>query len=310
VGSERGLYAVSAHDFTRRRISAGAALHPRWLDEVHVVVLHPRAPQGFFGGATVERVSVCDGARERLAELPRFRCANMSAADNGTIDFDVQDTRDVCLSADKQTLCIGLMDRNWNMASYRLEVQAELTSGVVKRRLEIGAESCKAPRDALPKGPPLPEPCDCDVDDPKPSAAAFPFGFDEGRVTEHAEGVPVPRLWLDEYQRESTSPSGRFMVLGGDEVEQDYLYRRLVLLDRLTGDVYPVADQPASWPKRVATPGQKRRHVALPILTAGLFPRETVPTWLKLGASELLALDHLVITPFSPSRTLDGELAR
>ena len=60
------------------------------------------------------------------------------------------------------------------------------------------------------------------------------------RLFERKEKNGNPVLKIPEYSPETSSPSGRWVVLGGDVSEGDYIHRNLVLLDRAKGDIYPL----------------------------------------------------------------------
>src|SRR4029079_17795356 len=74
VGSARGLEAWHRDGSDKRVISAGPALHPRWLDTGTVVVL--RADDNDLAkGGRFEKIALGDGKRTKVALLPPFACA-------------------------------------------------------------------------------------------------------------------------------------------------------------------------------------------------------------------------------------------
>jgi len=122
-------------------------------------------------------------------------------------------------------------------------------------------------------------------------------------------------LRLPGYETESTSPSGRWAVLGGDVSEGDYIHRSLVLLDRTTGDLFPIRPKGGPWPAALARPtavaGKPTPPLKLPVQKTIGAVGETETRWLGTStASELLVIDALVVRPGATSFSVKGRLAR
>jgi hypothetical protein len=117
------------------------------------------------------------------------------------------------------------------------------------------------------------------------------------------------------YDSESTSPSGRWALLGGDVSEGDYIHRSLVLLDRTTGDLFPIRQRGGAWPpalpRPAAAPGKPAPKLKLPVPRTIEAVGETDTRWLgTTAASELLVIDKLVVRPGAASFSVNGRLAR
>jgi hypothetical protein len=317
VGSERGLDAYGLDGVHRRTISPGAALHPRWFDADSVIVLAPRDPQTLGAGARLQRISLADGRRRELAVLPPFACEPRSSepSDSPFASFpyplDLQDGSDFELSLSAGLVCLQLLDRNINMASVVLDVRVDLRTGRVERWLSVGEDVCTPPRDVRLGSAPN----ECS-EAPPPAASAAParaYPYDmphaDGRVIQTSPQGEHTALQLgSDYSAELYSPSRRWLVLGGDTEEGDYLYRRLSLLDRENGRVYPIVPG-AAWPEPLE-PTRGSPPTLPPIERAVLEPRETDVRWLGGPDTELLVVGHAIVRPGVGSFAIDGSIAR
>jgi hypothetical protein len=117
------------------------------------------------------------------------------------------------------------------------------------------------------------------------------------------------KLQVRGYQIEQPSPSGRWLLLTGDYIERDATYRRLLLLDRSNGELFPVYARPGGWPSPLAAAGAKLKT---PVKQAQLVPGAADVRWLgDSDRSELLLLDEVVIRPGAPAFELtEGEVTR
>jgi hypothetical protein len=314
VGSERGLDAYGLDGVHRRTISPGAALHPRWFDADSVIVLAPRDPQTLGAGARLQRISLADGRRRELAMLPPFACEPRSEpSDSPFASFpyplDLQDGNDFELSLSAGLMCLQLLDRNINMASVVLDVRVDLRTGRVERWLAVGEDVCTPPRDVRLGSAPN----ECS-EAPAASAAparAYPYDMPraDGRVIQMSpEGEHTALQLGSDYSPESYSPSGRWLVLGGDTEEGDYLYRRLSLLDRENGRVHPIVPG-AAWPEPLE-PTRGSPPTLPPIERAVLEPRETDVRWLGAPGAEVLVVGNAIVRPGVGSFAIDGSIAR
>jgi hypothetical protein len=284
-----------------------------------VLALAPKRGSELSGGARLEQISLVDGKRSTLAELPPFSCvptqkpANDAAAPE-PVRLDVQTTSDFQVDADKGVACFDLMDRNTNLATLAVRVRVDLSSGQVTRWLTLGAEDCQLPADVLSAVPPEDDVCNgvmqYDAPPPPPTTVEYGFSFEDERVTQPgASNKPQLTAALEGYEEEQLSPSGRWLLLGGDPEEGDYMYRRLVLLDRSTGELFPVRAEPGTWPAPLRASG-KRKTVRTPVTQAVLLDFEADVRWIGDSAeNELLVLHDLLVRPGERSFSVVGELA-
>lgn len=75
VGSKRGLEAWQRDGSSKRLISRGTALHPRWIDDSNILVVASRKPN-LAKGVRLERISLSDGKRSAVAKIPPFVCTH------------------------------------------------------------------------------------------------------------------------------------------------------------------------------------------------------------------------------------------
>ncbi|MEY4509306.1 MAG: hypothetical protein RLZZ450_1428 [Pseudomonadota bacterium] len=354
VADEAGLSAYLWDGSAKRTLSAGSTLHPRWFDTNGVVALAVDAPaapgatatparssRDLARGARLERISLVDGTRRVLAQLPPFTCVGPAQPTGEArpgagepVSLGVQTTSEFKVDALKQVACLDLMDRNTNMATLGMRVRVDLSTGKVMRWMTLGAEDCPLPGDVLPGVPADDDVCNTVLAgapssfDPSPEGAlqplegregsahpdpaksaetSFPFGFDDERVTQlDALGKPAGKVTVEGYEVELASPSGRWLLLGGDPEEGDYMYRRLVLLDRQSGELFALQSTAGAFPKPLKVQGKRLRT---PVRGASLLQFEADVRWLGDSAeSELLVLGDLLVRPGDRAFSVAGEL--
>ena len=320
VGSKRGLEAWQPDGSGKRMISRGVALRPRWIDATRVLVIVSR-DSDLAKGARLERISLSDGKRSKVAKLPPFACkqpadAKPDSTQESQLDLAIQDPSDFVVDKGGQKACISLMDRNINMMTYALEVAIDLKKGKVERWLTAGGDTC-----IPPDGVELAESeakLDCSAAERSPQsqvvAPPFPFTFTENGILKKGqgeEGDPVLKIPGYAPNEDATSPSGRWMVLSGDQEDGDYIHRSLVLLDREKGEVFPLRLS-RTWPAPLRAGGkQKLPHIKTPIAKTSGAVGETDVRWLGTSTdSERLIIDDMVVKPGVFSFSVDGEIAR
>jgi hypothetical protein len=328
VGSPRGLEAWRLDGSGSRTISKGMALHPRWLDDQQVLVLVYRDDDLAKGGR-LERISLRDGKRSRVVKLPPFACQPTThgnpdagpetSGQEAWFSLNLQDPSDFTVDRKNQRACLCLMDRNVNMMDYAVELAADLKTGKVRRWLSLGGETCVPP--AGVKVGDRPARWECPVDDVSTGeqvpTASLPFSFDDkGVLKKGFKETGEPVLMIPGYSPEyhGLSPSGRWLVLGGDQEDADYIHRGLVLLDRQAGEVYPIVER-RSWPAPLrprTKPGKRRLpRIKTPIANACPAVGETDLRWLGDSAeSEYLIVGDLIVKPGAFSFAVDGAIIR
>jgi hypothetical protein len=210
-------------------------------------------------------------------------------------------------------LLVAIACRNVNMASVVLDVRIDLRTRRVERWLAVGEDVCTPPP-GVPLGSATSE-CRGDAEprteSPTPERAyAYDMPDADGRVIETTpQGARIAlQLGLD-YSPEARSPSGRWLVLGGDTEEGDDLYRRLSLLDRESGRVFPIIPG-AAWPTAIEAGHGSPPALPLPIERAVLVSGETDVRWLEAPNEELLVVGNAIIRPGAKSFRVDGAIAR
>jgi hypothetical protein len=313
VGSADGLYRVEPDGSGSRLISPGAALAPRWLSLSSVLVIRPHLGRGLDQGAALERVTLRDGQRTQLAELPPLTCRAGSTAQN--LALDLNDARALRVVHEAHVACLRLRDPNADAATPPLEAEIDLTSGQLTRVTAVGALACKP---ALPvRAAATPSPCRGDgviEDDARVVEAVndYPFTFEHEQLLDTSR-PKRPLLALPEYALEEMSPSGRWLVLGSPAAPSDPSSRRLLLLDRQEGALFALSEKPGPWPDPLLRPDEKRKKpltLPAPIEPATLVPRATEARWLGDAERELLVVGNLVVPPGRASFALPGELVR
>jgi hypothetical protein len=309
VGGPEGLYRVEADGRDARLLSPGPALAPRWLSLGSVLVLRPREQRSLAKGAALERISLRDGQRTQLAELPPFACANASAQPAG---LQLGDPNDFRVVHEAHVACLRLRDRG--ESTVVLDAEVDLKTGRVARTLVASVAGCKASAPVPAIGSASPCRSDADADARVVEAVnAYPFNFEHEQLLDTSK-PKRPVLTLRAYALEEMSPSGRWLVLGGDPVQSETPQRRLVLLDRQEGALFALSEKPGPWPApllRLADEKRKKtRALPTPIEPAALVSRETEAHWIGDAEHELLVLGNLVVPPGKASFALPGELAR
>jgi hypothetical protein len=296
------------------------AKFPRWLGPDTVLVARAVRDDDFSQGGRLDRISLADGKRTRVAKLPPFSCAGTTGGD-ASVDrestaLSIQDGTDFVVDAGKRFVCIELMDRNVNMASLAVAMRVDLETGKVERRLTLGKEECKPPDDvAVDDGESDDVQSDkrgCTAEAARPAQgapASFPFTFADGALLRQGSSKRV--LTIRGYDDALLiSPSGRWAVLGGDQEDGDYIHRSLVLLDRATGHVFPIRASP-HWPAPLLPASKTKARLETPIPRTVSVVGETDVRWLGTGEeTELLVIDDLVVKPGGASFSVKGEIPR
>lgn len=307
VGGRAGLEAWRADGSSHRSVSAGAALHPRRFGREHVVALRSRGEE-MRDGAVLELVSLLDGQRRELAELPAFRCAGQEVKPSR---LDVVEPKSFEVDSEKRVACIEISDGAANAATIRVRARIDLATGKVSRWLAFGEADCAAP-DGVKVGEPASDGVCWRMTEAArelPDPTLYPFTFANEHVRPTAAKGGARKLQVRGYEIESISPSNRWLVLAGDYTERETTYRRLLFLDRSRGALFPVSDRVGPWPAPLSAAGAK---LAVPVKQAPLVANATDVRWLGTGEeTEVLVSDKLVIKPSRPAfQITDAELAR
>jgi hypothetical protein len=312
VGNRVALEAWRPDGTGQRTISAGSALHPRRFGHDHVVALRSASGSDLRDGAVVELITLADGKRRELAQLPAFRCAEQADSTLPKPErLSVWEASDFVVDSNRGVACLGIMDKAANGASVRVRARIDLAAARVGRWLALGDETCPAPEGVTVGDPSSDGVCwrVADVARAQPNPTSFPFIFDNEHVRVYAAPRGGSKTQVRGYEIDTTSPSDRWLLLAGDFTERESTYRRLLLLDRSQGKLFPIVDRAGTWPAPLKAAGAK---LPTPVKQAELVSSTTDVRW--LGASEkdeALVLDKLVIRPEHPAFEItEGELAR
>jgi hypothetical protein len=264
VAGEGGIDEITLEGKTTRKLSRTPASRPRWL--------HPTGDVLFVVPSKLElrRLSPATGKEEVIARLPRGEaCRSLQP-------LSVQEDMDFIIDMKRSVACLSLMDRNMNMMSLRLDARVNLTTHEVKSGVVTDlSHNCKEDPKAQAIfdcsrerffNPPAPA--------PPPAGLALPAGF-------HVE---------------SRSPSGRWLALGGEVIEGDYMHRKLLLLDSETRRVYPIVEGP--WPRPLAPES--------PSDTVDVVGESTI-RWVQ--RVDALVVDMLLVKPGEQTVRLSGDVA-
>ena len=262
VASEGGIDEVTLEGTTTRKLSRTPASRPRRLPPTgDVLFVVPNSLE-------LRRLSPDTGKEEVIARLPRGEACRPLQP------LSVQEDTDFVIDMKRNVACLSLMDRNMNMVSLQVNARVNLTTHEVKSAVVIDlSHTCK--------------------EDPKAHAI-----FDCSREPSFNPPAPAPPgLVLPAgFHVESRSPSERWLVLGGEVTEGDYIHRKLLLLDSETHRVYPIVEGP--WPRPIA-PGAAFDTVDV--------VSESTIRWIQ--RLDVLLVDRLLVKPGERTVRLAGDIA-
>jgi hypothetical protein len=204
----------------------------------------------------------------------------------------MEDDNDLGFDPGTSTLCFTLRDRNTNMASLLVEGNIDLASGQVTSSVVFA----------------LKDHVGCEADQNKPKLNVCQALPDAGRVD--------PSEAVLGFSSTSLSPSGRWRLLEGPTIGNDYIYRPLLLQDTSDGLVYPIRE--GRWPTAIAarvlakTDGISDDEDGLAALYQELGTEivigETPVYW--VGVQDLLVVGALVVDPGRGVTKFNGSIAR
>jgi len=300
-----GLIAYDADLKEIRKLSASPASYPRWLPGREGIV--------FISGKDDSEIRVLDFAtgKERVAgtfpkraEVP---CFGADGEEGPLLDLTHR-PEDVKLSHDGAALCVDLADSSRD-AQMSVTVRVDLATGKsAYLQAWCGDDDEGAGLDDPGCGGVFHGAVASEVGEWKGEAAVNVREDDEGglKLTD-ASGKPV--TWGETtVEFAEPSPSGRWVALQLYDYEGDYLVTRVVLLDRASGDVFPVLAR-KGWPKPLTVEALSALET-LRKATVSLDTSTGSVVWLG-GATERLAVNG-GMAPFTESPdeapAADGDL--
>jgi len=303
VAGKGGVLEVGLDGHVIRSLSTKAASRARLLPDRRVLFLSDT-------GGQLWTVSLDGGQERRVAKLSQRYTLCDDAADYqkgyrfSVDDLAVQEDSDFVIDKSAKAACLSLKDRNTNMLNVDVNIHVDLASGRVRHTLAW--PKCNGAA-AIPR-------CDeADTPDPTPATSSYPYDLGDGDpdgnnrplVRREADGkqTVVSTIGSGDFTAVALSPSTRWLARAGNESEGDYIHRDLFLLDRKTGQIWPVRDKKL----RPLTARQVKQIGKAKIETADIVG-ETALWWLP--GQDVLVVDFLLVTPGVAPVKLPGLVAR
>lgn len=265
AANRAGVFEVTRDGRDVRQLSKTSAQQPRWVVPGRRLV--------FLTEDAAELRSLdLETAKEKTVARVRTRldCPSGSVP-AGTPDPGVSlrlhDDDDFVVGQGRA--CLRLMDRNANMADFILDVRVDLATGRAEEFIPTARDNCKVARREAP-------PCE----------RPLRRGTDKVPPSEHA-GPP-------DFFANEVSPSGRWVLLHGNNEQGDYIYHQVVLYEIATRRTFPIfvrdaGDRP--WPAPVPAD-----QLTVPDALGDSVIAETPIYWLP-GPDDRLVVDGYLIVP-------------
>jgi hypothetical protein len=323
VGSDAGLQEVGLDGKVLATLTTTPARYPRYLpgsDRRVIVFLAPRGKGPYAPYAELRRFSLRERREETIAKLPRqeLRCSRRFPSDIARSELLIQDeNHDFVLS--RTAACLHLLDRNSNMASAQVSLRVDLGRGKVARRFIVISQGCRVGGRASADDA---RPFECGrlagrhLAGPASAPALRPAGpryrLERGRLirVEGKRAVVAARMSAafveDPFTETKTlSRQDRYAVVKGASALGDYLHYAVLVLDRETGNLYPVLAGP--WPAPI-TPAKLRgwRPRELHRATRDVVGEEALH---PIGAGSAFHVGTTLVVPGSHTVELPGQLA-
>lgn len=271
VARRDGVHEIDLAGRPVRRLTATPAAHPRFVpNSAALVFIATEAKQ-------LRRIDRATGKETVLAELPRP--ANCPGQD--PYEVEPQSHHDVWVDGGGCTANVRLMDRNENMVSASYGLRVELATGRTETRMTM------SPCADIDPAPFTIATCPANAEDSRWRAA--------GEIADAEAHADAPRP--NGFEPRWLSPSGRWLVVAGNESMGDYMHYEIALVDLETRNVYPVlgdrAEPGRGWPTAL-TPAQLARDANQPSVLGDVVA-ETRIEW--LAPRDLLVIDDVLVVP-------------
>jgi hypothetical protein len=323
VANPAGLHALANDGKLLRTLTKTPASRPRLLAG-NKELLFLRQLEDF--SIELRKLNLNSGQEELVVKVPRLSYEQFQKkiegedASNSAAPLRVYS--DEGFRAGPAAVCLYLTNHNSNMADLEADVRVELAT----KKVQILHRGCAGPdcQKGLSFSGRRDEGCktgDIRNAEASPPKKAYPFFIEDQRLMSRASNGAKKTIadlrsrsgWgWDEIG--TFSSSLRYTTLQGNlEQESDSLLRQVVLLDKQTGNIYPISTpdirklgQSVSWPKPL-TKGQLlqlRSGERLATLTVGVdSPIRAV------GTDDKLLVEQLLLIPGKAIVYLDGHLA-
>jgi hypothetical protein len=315
VGSDRGLEIWNVDGTIKRTVTRTPAPHPRWLNDTTVLVVEGVDLHGEPGQPVIfSKIDLQTGRTTLVAKVQPIGCAKeVSEFEVPGMTLGLRQELDFVADPSRNRACVSLSDGGENLTIF---MGIDLATGAIHQIVETAPSGCHLPNGV--KTQDIRDRDDCarhsNVSGAGPiKANALAFEFKGHSILKL--GVPSKRgrvtARLPEYQEEaleSLSPSGRWQLLSGEIEEHDFTYRKLVLIDKRSGAVFPLPKEHGAWPSPVRPGARKAIHVPSGTLTA---TGESDVRWMGFDEStEVLVVDQLIFRPGVAAFSVQGNVAR
>lgn len=227
VADGKGIREVDYDGITIRSIIVGKARWPRITPD-HKELIYFAPDRG-----ELRRVALDTGTTATVVKLPsKFRlCETVKRAEPNRLpeyslaDLSVSSPGDFTIDKSGQFACLNLMDRNANMAHVAFELRVPLNGGKLVTMV------------SLPRGCDTPKVQSCRQlkNEASSKTKLGHYGVQDGWLT--AGHKKLVQLGPGDFKKEAVSPSGKWVVIGGNGQDTDSVERQVFLLDQKTGVV-------------------------------------------------------------------------
>lgn len=290
TGGEFGLAVIDGSGKVIRQLSKTPTSHPRWTADHKALVFLARSGE-------LRRLELAGGKETVIGALP----ATLTPCPGKTIDrtrLDIQSDDDFAFEKGGGAICVRLQDRNINMADIVVSFRVELATGKATPTVELGA--CDRGAGDMAQG------CHGELADraAAPDKTPRPYSVSEGVLIHGASHRKLGRP--HDYHEEEISPSGKWVLVGGNLSNGDYIERDLFLLDRDAGKLYPLPKSAKTWPRPIPSRdlGKLQTWSGRTAMVVG----ETAIVW--LGQGDTVAIGPLLVVPGVSIASFEGDLAR
>jgi len=315
VGSDRGLEIWNVDGTVKRTVTRRPAPHPRWLNDTTVLVVEGVDLHGEPGQPVVfSKIDLRTGKTSLLAQARPIGCAKKpSEFEVPGMTLGLRQELDFSIDQSGKSACLHLADGGEALGVF---LGVDLAKGTVRQVVQAAPEGCRLPDGGSVQRLGVDDHCygTSAIPNPKPiPATALAFEFKGHSVLKHGGTSKSAKVAarLPGYQEEaleSPSPSQRWQLLSGEIEEHDFIYRKLVLVDNRSGEVFPLPKAPGVWPSSLRPSARKAIRVPSDTLTA---TGESDVRWIGFDENtEVLVVDQLVFRPGIGAFSVEGSVAR
>ncbi len=295
VANDDGVRLLAPDGTSGRVLSTARASSPRPVGDLiyYLANLHrPDAPAEL-------RVVGATEPDHLIARLPQsFTCSHESddsPQTYATWSLGLDEASDFYVLPSEQVACLSLQDGPPNNMNVRVVAQISLKTGALER--SVFAFNC-APEN---------EPTPCNDNRPSAPASTEPsrnplhvYRVENQMLLRRApDGSSSEETDLVGFSEGRQSPSGRWVVISGNSTEGDYSHSQAFLLDRKSGQVFPIVMGPSAALPRLDAPGLDDQD------TIDVVGQSTI-AWAS-NADELI-VDSLLVFPGERGLWIDGDI--